>query len=63
MNKKVLPHIEDAQMDILNVARLEHRRDIALRRLGNGAEVVKPLSWEEMGIPVKPSRQARKRLA
>ena len=50
-------------MDILNVAALEPKRDIVLRRHKNGATTVLPLSWKEMGLSVQPSRKAMKRLA
>ena len=63
MSKKIPPHIEDAHMDILNVAALEPKRDIVLRRHKNGATTVLPLSWKEMGLSVQPSRKAMKRLA
>jgi len=57
------PHVEDAEMDILNVTGLEPKRDVVLRRHSNGAETVKPLSWKEMGFDIKPTKQARQRLA
>ena len=63
MPKKIPPHVEDAQMDILNVAKLEHTRDIVLRRHRNGATTVLPLSGKEMGLPIQPTRKAQRRLA
>jgi hypothetical protein len=59
----VPPHVEDAEMDLVNVTALEHKRDIVLRRHKNGATTVLPLSWKEMGLPVKASRAAMRRLA
>lgn len=63
MPKKIPLHVEDAQMDILNITRLEPKRDIVLRRHKNGAQTVLPLSWKEMGLSVRASKQAMKRLA
>jgi hypothetical protein len=51
--KKDKPHIVDAQADIIDVLGLEDKK--VLRSHSNGAKVLAPLSWSEIGFIVEPS--------